>query len=269
MPCRILIIEDNPTNLQLMEYLLHAFGHTVVSASDGAEGLEAARHAAPELIVCDVQLPTLDGYAVARAVKADPALRSIPLIAVTALAMVGDRDRVLAAGFDGYIAKPIAPRTFVSEVEAFMLPEQRSTSSPPTSITASPPSPARHATILVVDNTRVNIDLARSTLEPFGYQIIAARGVQEALALARQAPPDLILSDLHMPGENGYDLIQAVKADAQLRIIPFVFISSSVWGEKDRATGLNFGAARFLLRPLAPRQLLAEIEACLRERDGG
>jgi two-component system cell cycle response regulator len=120
MPSRILIIEDNPTNLSLMTYLLRAFGHTVLTGCDGEEGLEIARRERLDLIVCDIQLPGLDGYALARQLKSHPALSTIPLVAVTALAMVGDRDRVLEAGFDGYLAKPIAPRTFVSQVEAFL-----------------------------------------------------------------------------------------------------------------------------------------------------
>src|SRR5262245_54688307 len=105
MPARILIIEDNPTNLDLMTYLLTAFGHTALTAADGEEGLEAVRREVPDLIICDVQLPQMDGYEVARWLKSHPQFRAIPLVAVTALAMVGDRDKMLAAGFDGYIAK--------------------------------------------------------------------------------------------------------------------------------------------------------------------
>ena len=124
MGSRILVIEDNATNLELMTYLLNAFGHTTVAARDGEEGLEAAATSRADLILCDLSLPRLDGYAVARRLKADPALRGTPLIAVTASAMVGDRDKVIAAGFDGYISKPITPETFVGEVERFL---QRST----------------------------------------------------------------------------------------------------------------------------------------------
>ena len=120
MGYRILIIEDNQTNLELMTYLLRAFGHTVLTAGDGVQGLELVAREQLDLIVCDIQLPRLDGYALARQLKSHPSTRALPLVAVTALAMVGDRDRVLAAGFDGYIAKPIAPRTFVSQVEAFL-----------------------------------------------------------------------------------------------------------------------------------------------------
>lgn len=131
MPARILIIEDNPTNLELMSYLLQVFGHTVLTASDGEMGVEMVHRELPDLVLCDVQLPKLDGYGVAQQLKEDTVLRPAPLIAVTALAMVGDRDRVLAAGFDGYLPKPITPETFVAEVEAFLRPQLRCTSGPP------------------------------------------------------------------------------------------------------------------------------------------
>lgn len=120
MPGRILVIEDNPASLELMTYLLRAFKHNVVTAIDGEEGLEMARREILDVIVCDVHMPKVDGYEVAWRLKKHPVLRRIPLIAVTALAMVGDRDKVLAAGFDGYIDKPITPELFVKQVEAFM-----------------------------------------------------------------------------------------------------------------------------------------------------
>lgn len=122
MGARILVIEDNPTNLELMTYLLRAFGHTPLTATDGEAGIETALRERPDLVLCDLEMPRLDGYGVVRRLKADPALRHIPVVAVTASAMVGDRDRVIATGFDGYISKPITPETFVSEVEAFLPP---------------------------------------------------------------------------------------------------------------------------------------------------
>lgn len=126
---RILVIEDNLDNLELMTYLLQAFGHTTLTAPDGAEGLAALELETPDIIVCDVHLPKLDGYEVAQRLKNDPRLCHIPLLAVTALAMVGDRDKVLAAGFDGYLAKPIDPETFVRQVDSY-LPDAARTSRP-------------------------------------------------------------------------------------------------------------------------------------------
>jgi CheY-like chemotaxis protein len=130
MPARLLIVEDNPANLELMRYLLHAYGHTVLCVGDGERGVAVARTELPDLILCDVQLPALDGYGVVHSLKQDAACSGIPLIAITALAMVGDRDRVLAAGFDGYMTKPITPETFVTEVDAFLPPQLRSASTP-------------------------------------------------------------------------------------------------------------------------------------------
>lgn len=124
MSVRILIIEDNPTNLDLMTYLLNAFGYTTLTAQDGEEGLEIVCREVPDLIICDIQLPTMDGREVARRLKRHSQFHRIPLLAVTALAMVGDRARLLAAGFDGYIAKPLSPEIFVQEVEKFLVGPQ-------------------------------------------------------------------------------------------------------------------------------------------------
>ena len=266
MPARILIIEDNPTNRDLITYLLSAFGHWPFTAHDGEEGLEMALHERPDLIICDVHLPQMDGYEVARWLKSHPQLRVIPLVAVTALAMVGDRDKILAAGFDGYIAKPIAPETFVREVEEFLQGEQGTTPLPASPSPVSPSSPqSKVATILVVDNLPVNLELARSTFEPFGYEVITATGIAEALPLAYDTAPDLILSDVNMEHGSGYDFITVVKADPQLSAIPFILITSTFLSVNDRTKGLSLGAAQFLMRPIEPQALLAEVEAWVRK----
>lgn len=264
MAKRILVIEDNPASLELMLYLLKAFGHTPLAARDGVEGVEVARREQPDLILCDVQLPRMNGMEFCRELKDDPALRSVPLVAVNAYAMVGDREKLLAEGFNGYISKPINPETFLEQIKPFMQPATPVKTFPDV-LSEPPPAQARRATILVVDNTLANIELARSVFQPFGYEIIAARTADEALALARERAPDLIMSDLHMPEKNGFDLIQEIKADTRLSSIPFVFISSTVWGERERVIGLTLGANRFLIRPIETEMLLQEIESCLSE----
>jgi CheY-like chemotaxis protein len=119
---RILIIEDDPFSLELYTILLEAADYTTLPAADGEAGLALARREQPDLIICDVKLPKLGGCEVVRDLKADPILRQIPIIAVTALDSVGDRERLLAAGFDGYIAKPIEAKTFTRQIVSF-LPE--------------------------------------------------------------------------------------------------------------------------------------------------
>jgi CheY-like chemotaxis protein len=131
MRARILVIEDNPANLELMRYLLESFGHTVLTAADGEIGVEMVRKERPDLVLCDVQLPKLDGIGVARAVRGDPQLHDVPLIAVTAFAMVGDRDKMLQAGFDGYLPKPITPETFLNDIETFLRVDLRTPAAMP------------------------------------------------------------------------------------------------------------------------------------------
>jgi CheY-like chemotaxis protein len=120
VPARILIVEDNAPNLQLVEYLLQASGHHTLAAADGVEGLSMVRAGRPHLILCDLQMPRMNGYELLRLLKEDAVLRGIPVVAVTAQSMVGDRDAALAAGFDGYMAKPIEPQTFVASVEQYL-----------------------------------------------------------------------------------------------------------------------------------------------------
>jgi two-component system cell cycle response regulator len=117
---RILVAEDNPENLELMVYLLESFGHTTMSATDGQRCLDRVADELPDLVVLDLEMPVLDGFETAAALRADPRTRGIPIVAVTAYAMLGDRDRVLGAGFDGYFTKPIDPTSFVPSLERLL-----------------------------------------------------------------------------------------------------------------------------------------------------
>ena len=114
----ILLIEDNEQNRYLVTFLLERHGYTVVSADDGIRGIEIAQNFVPTIILLDIRLPRMEGYAVARALRRIEALRDTPIVAVTSYAMVGDREKCLAAGCNGYIEKPIDPQTFVSEIES-------------------------------------------------------------------------------------------------------------------------------------------------------
>jgi CheY-like chemotaxis protein len=126
MPARIVVIDDNLANLDLMIYLLEAFGHMPIKATDGLSGYEAVKTEIPDLVITDLRMPRMDGFELARLLKADPASSEVPLIAVTASAMVGDQERVLNAGFDGYITKPIDPHHFVEQIDEFLPADLRS-----------------------------------------------------------------------------------------------------------------------------------------------
>ncbi len=119
MPRTVLLIEDNEQNRYLATFLLEQHGYRVVASSDGPAGIAEASRLRPDLILLDIQLPGMDGYAVARALRAVPELQSTPIVAVTSYAMVGDREKSLGAGCNGYIEKPINPDTFVAEISRF------------------------------------------------------------------------------------------------------------------------------------------------------
>ncbi|HSM08300.1 MAG TPA: response regulator [Gemmatimonadota bacterium] len=114
----VLVVEDNPANMRLAIFLLESAGHAVLSATDAEAGLTVAREQLPQLILMDIQLPGMDGLEATALLKGDEATRSIPVIALTALAMKGDEERIRAAGCDGYIAKPLEYKDFLAVVSA-------------------------------------------------------------------------------------------------------------------------------------------------------
>ena len=120
MKRRILLIEDNEQNRYLATFLLEQRGHDVTHAYAGPAGIELASCNPPDIILLDIQLPEMDGYAVARALRRIPALRDTPIMAVTSYAMPGDREKALEAGCTGYMEKPIDPETFARDVERHM-----------------------------------------------------------------------------------------------------------------------------------------------------
>ena len=118
---KVLVVEDNPANLTLATFLLQSAGHVVLAARDAENGLALARVEQPDLILMDIQLPGMDGLEATAMLKSDPSTRAIPVIALTALAMKGDEQRILAAGCDGYIAKPLAYKEFLATISARLL----------------------------------------------------------------------------------------------------------------------------------------------------
>ena len=117
---KVLIIEDNEQNLYLSTFLLEKHGYEVFQARDGREGIELAGQVIPSIILLDIQLPEMDGYTVAKELRNNQKLADVPIVAVTSYAMIGDRERIIAAGCTGYIEKPINPDTFISQIEEYL-----------------------------------------------------------------------------------------------------------------------------------------------------
>jgi len=118
----ILVIDDDSASRDLAAYLLRAAGYDVATAADGGEGIREALATPPAMVLCDLDLPVCDGFAVLRALRASPRLHGLPVVALTASSMTGDRESTLAAGFDGYLSKPVVPEQFAVQVGAFLAP---------------------------------------------------------------------------------------------------------------------------------------------------
>ena len=125
MPLSILVVEDNDMNMQLVEYLLEEAGYDILKATSGEEALDVAERSSPSLVLMDIHLPGMDGLSVAREMKQRGNTRHVPILALTAHAMRGDKDRFLEAGCDGYISKPIDVKTFIPSIEEYLPRESR------------------------------------------------------------------------------------------------------------------------------------------------
>lgn len=262
---RLLVVDDNAINLALLGYLLDNSGFEVSAAENGEQALKILTQRRDfDAVLCDIQMPVMDGYEFARQVRAQPGLAQMPLVAITALAMVGDRGRILAAGFDGYVSKPIEPVEFIATLRT-LVPSLWSEPPGPSPAPAPAPLPPPPAglTVLVLDDTASNLQLKRDLLQPLGYRVLTADTAAAALQLARTERPNLIISDVGMPTGSGFDFIAEVKADAALSSIPFIFLSATHWDERDRAKGMAMGAMRYLQRPIDSQTLLDEIRRCL------
>jgi two-component system, cell cycle response regulator DivK len=120
MSARILVVEDNPLNLKLIRDVLEFRGFDVITAESGEEGVAAATTTAPDLVIMDLQLPGIDGHEALERIRADPRCSSVPVVAVTAFAMKQDVEQAEAAGFDGFISKPISVRALPQQLAQFL-----------------------------------------------------------------------------------------------------------------------------------------------------
>lgn len=268
---RVLLIEDNHTNLKLMEYLLQADGYETVHAMSGEEGLGILQRESVDLVICDIQLPGISGTEVAKQMKTEAEFSRLPIIAVTALAMVGDRDRIMAAGFDGYLSKPLDPKHFVDQVEAHLPHRQRGDGSGARSRTSDAAvvdarveaKPSTGYTVLLVDDQPDNLKLLRSLLQPNGFQVLMAASTAEALQILKQQPVNLVLADLHLPGSREFELLQTVKNTPEWAEVPVIMLSSTSEKQQLAEVARRLGAETFLFRPVGPSVMLKEVQRCL------
>src|SRR5213593_152254 len=201
---RILVVEDSPDIRVLIRMLLEGAGHEVTTAADGREGVEATRRERPDLVIMDLSLPLLSGWEATRQIKSDPATASTIVLAVTAHAMHGDRERALAAGCDGFLAKPIDEETFAATIASSLGRRETGAAAPPAPFFESGEEKAR---ILGVDDQPEVAALLQADLETDGHTVVSAAGTAQAISLFQQDGRfDLAIVDVMLGSESGYDL---------------------------------------------------------------
>src|SRR5437588_7551059 len=188
MCARVLVIDDDPVNADLVGYLLRAFGHEAILALGGESALQEAYARVPELVLCDIQMPQMDGFEVLRRLRQDQRFAKTPIVGLTALAMVGDREKILGAGFDGYLTKPITPETFVPQIERYLpIQPSRPESKAVVDVATQHPTTRRSNSsgyALVVDDVPANIELLRHLISSLGVEVRTAFNVGDALRIA-------------------------------------------------------------------------------------
>ena len=252
----ILVIEDNPMNMKLFRSLLSLGKFNVLEAGDAKNGIELSLEHKPDLILMDIQLPGMDGLSATRIIKENPVLNSIPIVALTAHAMMGDEEKAKAAGCDGYISKPINTKKFLGEIEKFL---QEKTNK-------EKHSERRNICyknkILIVDDEPLNVKLLAAKLPPDQYDIIKAYNGIEALQKVSEAHPNLILLDIMMPEVNGYEVARRMKENPETRDIPIIMVTA-LNDREDKIKAFERGAEEFISKPVNSIELQKRIKSTL------
>jgi signal transduction histidine kinase/DNA-binding response OmpR family regulator/HAMP domain-containing protein len=203
----VLVIEDDSKSVDLLRIYLTEAGYAVEVAQDGAEGLEKVKRLAPDVVILDVLLPKVDGWAFLSQVKSDPATRDIPVIIVS---IVDQKGKGFALGAADYLIKPINKEELLRKLAAFSLVSKVRT------------TPVK---ILTIDDDPRAIDMLAAVLEPEGFQVLRAAGGAEGIALAEAERPDLIILDLLMPGMNGFEVLDHLGKSPVTKQMPIILFT--------------------------------------------
>jgi two-component system cell cycle response regulator len=287
---RIVVIEDNPDVGDLLQTLLHSAGHEVVSTNESKDAVELVRREEPDLVLCDIAMPDVDGYGVLKALQSDPQTARYPVVFLTAHREFSERVRAFKMGVVDYVTKPFTRETLLRKVERILKgidPHAAAESTEPADVHQDAPAasagsgrdpeslptgtgslppfgalPEMLRSVLIADDNAVFRSFLREVLLKHGFSVHTARDGEEALALAIEKRPWLIMSDVSMPELDGFELCRRVRATTLISHTPFVFLSG--WDDyRDRQRGLQLGADEFLSKQTPVRELLIRIHLLL------
>lgn len=252
MPGTLLIVDDNDMNRDLLARRLSQAYYNVLTSATGSEALEVARSNDIDLILLDILMPGMDGYAVLEKLKADESTRGIPVIMLTAVHEMDSVVRCFELGADDYLTKPYNIPFVRSRIATCLRGKQvKENESEPES-----------AKILVVDDNSVNRDMLQRRLEREGYVVETAENGKQALEKVKTEKFDLVLLDILMPEMDGYDVLRSLKESREYRDIPVIMLTAVHEAESVRSC-IDMGAADYLLKPFNTMLLKARIASVL------
>jgi signal transduction histidine kinase/CheY-like chemotaxis protein len=209
----VVVVEDDRRSFDLLRVYLEAAGARVVGARDGQEGLDTVRRLSPAGVVLDILLPGIDGWDVLAQLKADPATAAIPVVVVS---MLDERGHGFALGAAEYLVKPVGKEQLLAALyRAAAMPEKKHT-------------------VVAIDDDPLAIELVKASLEPEGWTVLGAATGQEGLALIREQQPSAVLLDLLMPGMDGFEVVEALRADPETKSLPVVILTSKSMTQQDK-----------------------------------
>jgi CheY-like chemotaxis protein len=260
---RVLVVEDDANNLDVASRIIRASGHEALVAADGVAGLDLARVERPDAVLVDLLLPRMDGWSLTRSLRTEPWAASIPIIAVSALALPSDRARAIEAGCDDFVSKPFAP----AELRAILLRYFPGGAAPAPVIRdgapmARQPTPPQLGRVLIVDDEIANVELLARRLEAIGCQTQVASSGERAIALAKTEQPDLILLDVMMPGLDGWQTCRRLKSMAETADIPVIFVTAKD-SYADLSKGFEVGGVDYIAKPFEPIELAARVRGAI------
>ena len=285
---KILLVEDNEMNRDMLSRRLKRRGYQVVIAVNGSEGVSMSISENPDLVLMDMSLPVMDGWEATRQLKANEQTKSIPVLALTAHAMSGDREKALEAGCDDYDTKPIELPRLLSKIEELLAKDNQSPVEEVSSsatveaiATASDFSEENNSdfseennkgkqlpvqgTILVVNEDETNRDLLSQQIEGLGYRVIAVANSQEALEKIEQGNYDLLLLDTTISDTESCELLERLNTSEVGRNLPAIAILA--WDQIDNAAKyIQRGAVDYLPKPFNSTLLQTRINTCLENK---
>jgi DNA-binding response OmpR family regulator len=279
-PARILIVDDEIQNLELMEAMLTSAGYEVFLAREGEEALRLARERRPDLILLDLMMPGLSGFEVCARVKTDPQTGGIPVLFVTALNQISDKERAMAAGGDDFLTKPFQRTELLTRVEALLrvrhlnrdldralaylheLELARHVQQPKKHAVLTPPVEGA-GTVLVVDDELLARQLFADVVREAGYITREAENGEQALEIAQQETIDVVLLDIMMPGMSGLEVL--AKLGELTPDSPVIIVTANPTSD-NAITALRLGAFDFIVKGFKSEVMLTTVTRAMDRR---